>query len=208
MPGSMETGTKARSKSYSEQFKRQTLKRAQGYKSIRAAALSLGVPVRTLFDWSRRASRRTPVAVKAHALALGDTGLSSEEVAANCNVAPSTVRAWRNGKGLGSADGDEIAENRAEWRQRFVEEAEDLIGRCFERAGVELDNASFKELVTAIAQLTDKRQLLAGEPTSITAAVVYDQATVRDIIAHEAELHGLSFEDGVQGAIEIAEEQG
>jgi transposase len=202
----MEPGTK-RSKSYPEQLRKQVLKAVEKLGSCRKAALKFGLPPRTVVDWNKRASKRTAAAVKGRALALSDSGHSLQQIANECDVPVSTVSAWRRGQKIGEGIREEVAESRERWNRQFVAETEGLIEQCFEQAGVQLPNATFKELVQAIGTLADRRQLLSGQPTQ-RSEIQIDIPALRARLIEAAQEVGLSFQDCYEAYVELAEEQG
>ena len=88
-----------------------------------------------------------------------------------------TIRQWRDGRGINTDVTKKRDEKKADLAQLF----EDMANQALKRAGIEIDNASYAQLMTGAAIAVDKMRLLRELPTSNenvkqTIRVVYDDS--------------------------------
>ena len=88
---------------------------------------------------------------------------------------PQTIRQWRDGRGINHDITRKCEEKKAELALLF----EDMAHNALKRAGVEIENARYAQLMTGAAIAVDKMRLLREQPTSNedvkqTIRVVYD----------------------------------
>ena len=90
---------------------------------------------------------------------------------------PQSIRNWRDGVGINDAITKSSDQKKSDLAQLF----EDMANQALKRAGIEIDNASYAQLMTGAAIAVDKMRLLSELPTSNenvkqTIRVVYDDS--------------------------------
>lgn len=111
--------------------------------------------------------------IKAETLALLDVNNGNvRKTSRQTGVPQSTIRDWRDGKGVVDA----VAEIRARKKGEISDLIRDELEAIFEAMKSKRSEATYKELATAGGILIDKMQLLDGDPTSI------EEFTWRDVV--------------------------
>ncbi|MFL6228432.1 MAG: hypothetical protein ACJ741_06600 [Pyrinomonadaceae bacterium] len=115
-----------------------------------------------------RAKRSYRATDKAESLALLDAeGGNVKRAARAARVPRKTLESWAGGHGVTPEVEERRAEKRAELSDRFEAAIHDMMDAFAGKIG----DASLKDVATAIGILTDKRQLLKGQPTAINEAL-------------------------------------
>lgn len=120
---------------------------------------------RTRYDDAFRAS----AVLMLEAAGYPDREGALSQVSGRLGVPLSTLRGWFNG-----SHNPPPAQLRNEKKLDLVQAIKDELGEIFPALGGARQDANYRELVTAVGILTDKLQLLTGQPTERAEVYVND----------------------------------
>ena len=121
--------------------------------------------------------------IKEAFFSLIDQGLSMTQAAKTVGISYDTAGEWNRARKRESKEvWSENEENRIEQRTKTIHKMWSLIGEFLTHAQKQAKNATFKELMIGIGIMSDKVQMLSGQPTNRTSfevSVVADQLEER-----------------------------
>lgn len=116
--------------------------------------------------------------IRAHYAMTG----SLAKTARHFGVSSQTVMKFRD------QDPDELEEMRTYNKEQFIKDAWDTLGLLFRSVEHKIPEAPLKEITTSIGIITDKLQLLQGEPTSRSDNTNKNTHSLDDISTEQAKM--------------------